>query len=68
MWEYKTELGPRAFIERWKASLKWQHMAHYKKFAELIEYHWDGIISYYHPEIKVSLGLVGGIKNKIRVL
>ena len=38
------------------------------KFAELIESHWDGIASYCHPEHKVSLGLVEGINNKIRVL
>ena len=40
----------------------------YRRFAELIESHWDGIASYCHPEHKVSLGLVEGINNKIRVL
>ena len=34
----------------------------------MIESHWDGIASYCHPENKVSLGLVGGVNNKIRVL
>ncbi len=40
----------------------------YRKFAKLIESHWDGIASYCHPENKVSLGWVEGINNKIRVL
>jgi transposase len=40
----------------------------YRKFAELIESHWDGIASYCHPDNKVSLGLVEGVNNKIRVL
>ena len=40
----------------------------YRKFAELIESHWEGIASYCHPDNKVSLGLVEGVNNKIRVL
>ncbi len=34
----------------------------------MIERHWDGIASYCRPENKVSLGLVEGLNNKIRVL
>ena len=34
----------------------------------MIERHGDGIASYCHPENKVSLGLVEGRNNKIRVL
>jgi len=34
----------------------------------MIDRHWDGIASYCHPENKVSLGLVEGLNNKIRVL
>jgi transposase len=48
--------------------LKWQRLEPYRKFAELIESHWEGIASYCHPEHKVSLGLVEGVNNKIRVL
>ncbi len=68
LWDYRTERGARAFFERWKDSLKWQRLEPYKKFARMIEKHWDGIASYCHPENKVSLGLVEGINNKIRVL
>ena len=63
LWDYRTERGARAFFERWQDSLKWQRLQPYRRFAELIESHWDGIASYCHPEHKVSLGLVEGIKS-----
>ena len=68
LWEYRTERGARAFFERWQDSLKWQRLEPYRKFAAMIERHWDGIASYCDPENKVSLGLVEGLNNKIRVL
>lgn len=68
LWSYQTEGWARAFFERWKESLKWQRLKPYEKFAAMIERHWDGIVSYCHPENKVSLGLVEGLNNKIRVL
>lgn len=68
LWDYKTERGARAFFERWKDGLKWQRLKPFEKFATMIEKHWHGIVSYCHPEHKVSLGLVEGLNNKIRVL
>uniref|UniRef100_UPI00036FD86D ISL3 family transposase n=2 Tax=Thioalkalivibrio sulfidiphilus TaxID=1033854 RepID=UPI00036FD86D len=56
------------FFERWQDALKWQRLEPYRKFARMIERHWDGIASYCHPNNKVSLGLVEGLNNKIRVL
>jgi len=67
-WDYQTESGARAFFTRWKQSLKWQRLTPYEKFAAMLDRHWDGIASYCHPENKVSLGLVEGLNNKIRVL
>jgi transposase len=68
LWNYETPGWARAFFDRWKESLKWQRLKPYEKFAAMIERHWDGITSYCHPENKVSLGLVEGLNNKIRVL
>ena len=68
LWDYRTERGARAFFERWKDSLKWKRLTPYVKFAALVERHWDGIASYCHPDNKVSLGLVEGVNNKIRVI
>ena len=68
LWSYQTEGWARAFFERWKQALKWQRLKPYRKFAKMIDRHWDGIASYCRPENKVSLGLVEGLNNKIRVL
>lgn len=68
LWSYRTERGARAFFERWKQSLRWQRLQPYQKFVAMIEKHWDGIAAYCHPHNKVSLGLVEGLNNKIRVI
>jgi len=52
----------------WRASLKWQRLNPYEKFADMIDRHWDGIAAYCKPENKVSLGFVEGLNNKIRVI
>ena len=68
LWTYRREGWARRFFENWKASLKWQRLKPYQKFAEMIENHWDGIAAYCEPENKVSLGFVEGLNNKIRVI
>ena len=68
MWSYEREAWARRFFENWRASLKWQRLAPYEKFAEMIDRHWDGIAAYCKPENKVSLGFVEGLNNKIRVI
>lgn len=68
LWDYETEGWARRFFENWKASLKWQRLKPYEKFATMIERHWDGIAAYCKPENKVALGFVEGLNNKIRVI
>ena len=68
LWDYEREGWARRFFENWRASLKWQRLQPYEKFAEMIERHWDGIAAYCKPENKVSLGFVEGLNNKIRVI
>ncbi len=68
LWSYKSEVWARKFFENWKASLKWQRLKPFEKFAQMIERHWDGIAMYCHPQNKVSLGFVEGLNNKIRVI
>jgi transposase len=68
LWSYEREPWARRFFENWRSSLKWQRLAPYEKFAEMIERHWDGIAAYCRPENKVSLGFVEGLNNKIRVI
>lgn len=68
LWSYRTEGWARRFFDNWKASLKWQRLQPYEKFAQMIERHWEGIAAYSHPENKISLGFVEGLNNKIRVI
>ncbi len=68
LWSYRSEAGARRFFENWRNALKWQRLAPFEKFADMIERHWDGIAAYCHPDNKVSLGFVEGLNNKIRVI
>ena len=68
LWSYKHEAWARRFFDNWRASLKWQRLKPYEKFADMIDRHWDGIAAYCKPENKVSLGFVEGLNNKIRVI
>lgn len=68
LWDYKNETWARKFFDNWKASLKWQRLKPFEKFAQMIECHWDRIAAYCNPENKVSLGFVEGLNTKIRVI
>ena len=68
LWDYEREGWARRFFENWRASLKWQRLEPYEKFAQMIDRHWDGIAAYCQPQNKVSLGFVEGLNNKIRVI
>jgi len=68
LWDYQREGWARRFFDQWRASLKWQRLEPFEKFAAMIERHWDGIAAYCKPENKVSLGFVEGLNNKIRVI
>lgn len=68
LWFYYYPASALKFFENWKASLKWQRLKSFEEFAEMIEKHWDGIVSYCHPDNKVSLGFMEGLNNKIRVI
>jgi hypothetical protein len=39
LWSYEREGWARRFFENWRASLKWQRLAPYEKFAEMIDRH-----------------------------
>jgi transposase len=68
LWDYRNPTWACKFFENWKAQLKWSRLKPYQKFADMVENHWEGIISYCHPQHKVSLGFMEGLNNKIRVI
>jgi len=68
LWSYNREGWARRFFENWRASLKWQRLKPFERFAEMIERHWDGLAAYCQPQNKIALGFVEGLNNKIRVV
>lgn len=68
LWDYRYPLSASKFFDNWKAQLRWQKLKPFEEFAALVEKHWDGIVSYCHPDNKVSLGFMEGLNNKIRVI
>jgi transposase len=66
--EFQARSLGAALLQQWRASLKWQRLKPYEKFADMIDSHWAGIATYCKPENKVSLGFVEGLNNKIRVI
>lgn len=66
LWTYQSPTWARKFFDNWKTQLRWQRLRPLEKFAQMIERHWEGIISYSEVDNKVSLGYVEGANNKIR--
>jgi len=68
LWDYNRPGWARRFFANWKDALKWQRLEPFRKFARMVEAHWDGIEAYCHEENKVPLGFVEGLNNKLRVI
>jgi transposase len=68
LWRYRRPGWARRFFRAWRASLRWQRLPSFEKFAKLVETHWDGIEAYCHPDNKVALGFVESLNNEIRRL
>ena len=68
LWDYRREAGARKFFGNWKASLKWQRLGLFEKFAAMVERNWDGVVAYCRLKDKIPLGFVEGLSNKIRVI
>lgn len=68
LWSYNNPTWARKFFDNWKVQLRWSRLTPYRKFADMIKRHWDGIVSYCHPDNKVSLGFMEGLNTKIRLI
>jgi len=64
LWAYTYKGAARRFWENWKEQLKWQRLEPYKKFANMIDKHIDGILGY--CDKRVSLGYIEGTNLKAR--
>ena len=68
LWEYNHPAWARKFFDNWKDQLRWSRLKPFQDFVDLVERHWEGIVSYCRPDHKVSLGFMEGLNNKIRVI
>ena len=68
LWSYEREGWAATFLRELERRAQMATAQAIRKFAQMIERHWDGIAAYCKPENKVSLGFVEGLNNKIRVI
>jgi transposase len=68
LWDCQTPAEMRRFFLQWRDALRWQRLAPFEKFAQMVAAHWDGIETYCLEENKVPLGFVEGLNNKIRTI
>jgi len=54
LWDDECEGWARRCFEHWQASLQWQRLTPYEKFAERIDRHWDGSAASCQPEHTVA--------------
>jgi transposase len=68
LWDDNRPGWARRFFAHWRDALKWRRLEPFRKFAAMVENHWDGIEAYCREENKVPLGFVEGFNNKVRAL
>jgi transposase len=68
LWSFTKPEEAVCFFFEWQNSLLWQRLEPYRKFARMINNHWDGIVSYCETNNKIPLGFIEGFNNKIRSL
>jgi transposase len=65
LWDY-TEGAARRFLTTWLRALRWQRLPAFRKVAQLLLRHLDGILAYCHE--KVPFGKVEAINGNIRAV
>ncbi|HEX7508956.1 MAG TPA: ISL3 family transposase, partial [Polyangia bacterium] len=46
VWGYRTEVGMAAALDHWRRLLRWQRLGPFKRFWNMIERHWSGVIAW----------------------
>lgn len=64
LWSYKSKTWATKFWNGWKEQLKWSRLKPYKKFAQMIDSHLEGILAY--CDRKLPLGFIEGTNLKAR--
>jgi transposase len=66
LWDYTYEGAARRFLTTWLRALRWQRLPAFRKVAQLLLRHLDGILAYCHE--KVPFGKVEAINGNIRAV
>jgi len=66
LWRYVYEGAARRFFQAWLSSLRWQRLPAFKKLANTLISHLDGILAYCHH--KVPFGVVEAINGNLRAI
>jgi hypothetical protein len=64
LWDYTYEGAARRFLTTWLRALRWQRLPAFRRVAQLLLRHRDGILAYCHE--KVPFGKVEAINGNIR--
>lgn len=64
LWSYSSKTWATKFFKGWVEQLKWSRLKPYKRFANMVEKHFDGILSY--CDKKISLGYIEACNLKAR--
>lgn len=66
LWTYKSKTCARRFFDGWVGQLKWSRLKPYRKFARMVEAHFDGILAC--CDKRVSLGYIEATNLKAKNL
>jgi transposase len=66
LWTYTYQAAAERFFADWLMSLRWQRLPAFKKLANTLVNHIDGILAYCHH--KVPFGVVEAINGNLRAL
>ena len=66
LWTYRYEGAMLNYLQRWIDQLRWQRLEPFRKLAEMLLDHLDGILNYCRT--KVPLGVVEAVNGNIKSL
>ena len=66
LWNYRYEGAMVNYLKKWMEQLRWQRLPSFRKLADMLIDHLDGILNYCRT--KVPFGVVEAVNGNIRML
>lgn len=66
LWTYRYEGAARRYLNQWIDQLRWQRLEPFRKLAELLLRHQEGLLNYCH--VPVRFGVVEAVNGNIKAL